>query len=311
MLTLLLVLPLVGCRQKPTYNQRHLKIGIIQYAEHPALDAAREGFVDALKKSGYEEGKNVTFIVKNAQGDQSNLQTMVEQLKGKTDLNFAIATPAAQSLLNTDPDTPSVFTAVTNPVSAGLVKSMEEPGGNMTGTIDANNVNAQMELLLKALPDTKTVGIFYNSSEVNSENQAKEARKALEANGIKVVEKTVTNSNDVQQVITSLAGQVDAIFLPTDNMVASTITTIGQALKEAKVPALGSDEALAEHLLLTSGIDYRAIGGKAGKQALKILKGQEPAKIAVEKPDQSKVKINEDMAKAIGISVEKLKGRIK
>lgn len=284
-----------------------VKVGIIQYAEHEALTSAKEGFLEALKEAGYTEGDNLTIDFQNAQGDQANLQTMVEQLAGKNDLNFAIATPAAQALLNADADTPSVFTAVTDPVEAGLVESLELPGGSMTGSIDATDVADQIELLMKVVPTAKTVGIFYNSSEVNSEVQAEQAKAALEKKGVTVVIKTVTSTNDVQQAMTSLAGQVDAIYLPTDNTVASTASTIGEILMEAKVPAMGSDAAVIDAGLFTYGVDYHAIGVQAGELAVKILKGEKPADLPVEKPQTAAIEVNEEMAKALGIDAETIK----
>ena len=286
-----------------------VSVGIIQYAEHDALSSSRKGFLEALKDAGYVEGENLTVDFQNAQGDQANLQTMVDQLAGQNDLNFAIATPAAQALLNVDSETPAVFTAVTDPVSAGLVDSLETPGGNMTGSIDATDVEGQVEMLLKVVPEAKTVGIFYNSSEVNSEVQAKHAKEALEAAGKTVVIKTVTSTNDVQQVMTSLAGQVDAIYLPTDNTVASTAATIGEILMDKKVPAIGSDEAYLEAVLFTYGVDYHAIGVQAGELAVEVLKGKDPADLAVKKPDTAAIAVNEEMAKALGIdsaSIEEL-----
>ncbi|HEM4872693.1 TPA: ABC transporter substrate-binding protein, partial [Streptococcus suis] len=195
----------------------------------------------------------------------------------------------------------SVFTAVTDPVEAGLVESLEKPGGTMTGSTDATDVEGQIEMLLKVVPTAKTVGIFYNSSEVNSEVQAEQAKKALEAKGVKVEVTTVTTTNDVQQAITSLAGKVDAIYLPTDNTVASTASTIGDILKEAKVPAMGSDAAVIDAALFTYGVDYHAIGVQAGELAVKILKGEKPADLAVEKPNTAAITVNEEMAKAVGI----------
>lgn len=305
-LILLALMLLTACRQVSDKSGQSVKVGIVQYAEHPALDAARQGFMQALADGGYKEGKNLKLTKKNAQGDQSNLQTMVEQLAGKNDLHFAIATPAAQALLNADPDTPTVFTAVTDPVSAKLVKSLAKPGGNITGTLDATDVKQQIDLLTKVVPQAKTIGIFYNSSEVNSQTQAKMAEKAIKKKGLKAVVKTVTSSNDVQQVMTSLAGQVDAIYLPTDNTVASTATTIGQIVKEVKVPTMGSDDAYLDSLLLTSGVNYKEIGKEAGKKALLILKGKKPSEIPVGKPRKPLVKINPDMAKALGLDVKTL-----
>ncbi len=281
-----------------------VRVGIIQYAEHEALTSAREGFIEALEDAGYKEGENLTIDLQNSQGDQANLQTMVGQLAGKNDLNFAIATPAAQALLNADGETPSVFTAVTDPVEAGLVESLDAPGGSMTGSTDATDVEGQIDMLLKVVPTAKTVGIFYNSSEVNSEVQADQAKQALEAKGVKVEVATVTSTNDVQQTMTSLAVKVDAIYLPTDNTVASTI---GEILQEAKVPAMGSDAAVIDATLFTYGVDYHAIGVQAGELAVKILKGDKPADLPVEKPNTAAVTVNEEMATALGFDAETIK----
>lgn len=298
-------LGLTACGQETKPDQ--VRLGIIQYAEHPALDAARDGFLEALADGGFVEGDNLTVTLENAQADQSNLQTMIEQLVGKTDLNLGIATPAAQALLNADDSTPALFTAVTDPLAAGLVDSLDKPGGNMTGSTDALDVAEQVSLLTKLLPDAKTVGIFYTSSEVNSESQAKIAKATLEAQGITVIEKTVTSSNDVQQAMTALAGQVDAVFLPTDNTVASTIATIGDVLKTAKIPALGSDEAVLEGVLFTSGVDFKAVGKQAGERAVQILQGKKAADLAVARPDSTSIAVNEDMAKLLGIDPETIK----
>ncbi|BCP63735.1 ABC transporter substrate-binding protein [Streptococcus parasuis] len=284
-----------------------VRVGIIQYAEHEALSSAREGFLEALEDAGYKEGENLTIDLQNSQGDQANLQTMVGQLAGKNDLNFAIATPAAQALLNADGETPSVFTAVTDPVEAGLVESLDAPGGSMTGSTDATDVEGQIDMLLKVVPSAKTVGIFYNSSEVNSEVQADQAKQALKAKGVKVEVATVTTTNDVQQAMTSLAAKVDAIYLPTDNTVASTASTIGEILQEAKVPAMGSDAAVIDATLFTYGVDYHAIGVQAGELAVKILKGDKPADLPVEKPNTAAVTVNEEMVSALGFDAETIK----
>lgn len=297
---LLAGLSLIACGKEDQVTDQ-VSIGIVQYAEHEALSAAKEGFLETLQAAGYKENDNLTIHFQNAQGDQTNLQTMAEQLAGKHDLHFAIATPAAQALLVADGETPSLFTAVTDPVAAELVDSLEKPGGNMTGSVDAVDVKGQIEIFLRVLPEAKTVGIFYNSSEVNSEIQAKQAEAALKKAGKTVVVKTVTSTNDVQQVMTSLASQVDALYLPTDNTVAATAATIGDILKEKKIPAMGSDEAYLDAVLFTSGVDYHAIGQEAGKLAVEILEGKNPAELSVALPKKASLAVNEDMAKALGI----------
>lgn len=294
-----------GCSAKSEVKTDNIKIGVLQYAEHNALTSAREGFEEELAKEGFTSDK-VTFNVQNAMGDQSNLQTIAEQLSRKNDLNFAIATPAAQAMINIDEKTPTVFTAVTDPKAASLLVNPEKPEGNITGTVDLTPVDKQIEKLLKIVPNAKKVGIFYNSSEVNSESQAKVAKEELEKKGVQVVEKTVTTTNDVQQVITSLANEVDAIYFPTDTTVASTTATIGEVLKEKKVPALGGDKAVLEAMLVTYGVDYKEIGRQAGRQAAEILKGKNISELPVEQPQKLAVDINENMAAALGLNKEEL-----
>jgi len=276
------LLVLGGCSNKGEVKTDNIKIGVLQYAEHNALTSAREGFVEALAEEGYTSDK-VTFNVQNAMGDQSNLQTIAEQLARKNDLNFVIATPAAQAMVNVDDRTPTI-----------------------SGTVDLTPVDKQIEKLLKIVPKAKKVGIFYNSSEVNSEAQAKIAKETLKKSGVEVVEKTVTTTNDVQQVITSLASEVDAIYFPTDTTVASTISTIGTVLKEKKVPALGGDKAVLEGMLVTYGVDYKEIGRQAGRQAAQILKGKKISELPVEQPKKLAVDINDDMVRALGLNKEEL-----
>ncbi|MGX7112293.1 ABC transporter substrate-binding protein [Gemella cuniculi] len=300
------LLVLSGCSAKSTQKEGEIKIGVLQYAEHAALASAHEGFIEALDEEGYSQDK-VTFDIQNAMGDQSNLQTIAEKLSNKNDLNFVVATPAAQAMINIDKKTPTIFTAVTDPVAASLLTNLEKPEGNITGTIDLTPVDKQIQKLLKIVPNGKKVGVFYNSSEVNSETQAKEAKIELEKVGITVVEKTVTSTNEVQQVITSLANEVDAIYFPTDTTVASTISTIGEVLENKKIPALGGDKAVLGGMLVTYGVDYKEIGRQAGKQAVQILKGKKVFEVPVEKPKKLAVDINEEMARELSLNVDDLK----
>lgn len=299
------LLLLGGCSSKGEVKTDNIKIGVLQYAEHNSLTSAREGFIEALEEEGYSSDK-VTFDIKNAMGDQSNLQTVAEQLAKKNDLNFVIATPAAQAMVNVDDKTPTIFTAVTDPVAASLLNNKEEPEKNVTGTIDLTPVDKQVEKLLKIVPKAKKIGIFYNSSEVNSEAQAKIAKETLKKSGVEVIEKTVTTTNDVQQTLTSLASDVEAIYFPTDTTVASTISTIGSILKEKKVPALGGDKALLEGMLVAYGVDYKEIGRQAGHQAAQILKGKKISTLPVEQPKKLLIDINDDMAGALGLNKEEL-----
>ncbi|MEG3805221.1 ABC transporter substrate-binding protein [Aerococcus mictus] len=309
----LLTCTLAACSNqgKESSNDK-VDVGIIQYMEHDSLQRAKDGFQDSLKEAGYEEGKNLAIEFHNSQGDQSNLQSITQQLKGKKDLVLSIATPAAQAMLNTDKETPQLFTAVTDPVGAKLVESMEKPGKNMTGTSDMAPVGDVVDLLLKADPSIKTIGILYNSSEVNSEVQYEQAKEYIESKGLKVESMTVTSTNEVQQATKILAEKVDGIYLPTDNTIANTIQTIGKVLMETKTPSVAAFDAAIEGSLCAYGVDYYKLGQQTGNMAVDILKGdKKPEETPVEMSKELVVKVNDEMAAALGMDSEELKARLK
>lgn len=284
-----------------------VKVGVLQYMEHESLTAAREGFVAELEANGYKEGEKLVLDYQNAQGDQANLQTISEQLIDGNDIVLAIATPSAQSLATVSNETPIVFTAVTDPLSAGLVESIEKPGGLLTGTSDQAPIDKQVELLGQAVPDAKTVGILYTTSERNSEVQVEQAKELLEKAGYKVVVKGITSSNEVQDATTSLMKDVDALFIPTDNTVASTMTMIGELSVEHKVPVIGgSTDMVDEGGLLTHGTNYEALGRQTAKMAIKIIEGANVSETAVEYPETVSLHVNEEMAQKLGIDTSKL-----
>ncbi|HEL2050135.1 TPA: ABC transporter substrate-binding protein [Streptococcus suis] len=284
-----------------------VKVGVLQYMEHESLTAAREGFVAELEANGYKEGEKVVLDYQNAQGDQANLQTISEQLIDGNDIVLAIATPSAQSLATVSTETPIVFTAVTDPLSADLVESIEKPGGLLTGTSDQAPIDKQVELLGQAVPDAKTVGILYTTSERNSEVQVEQAKELLEKAGYKVVVKGITSSNEVQDATTSLMKDVDALFIPTDNTVASTMTMIGELSVEHKVPVIGgSTDMVDEGGLLTYGTNYEALGRQTAKMAIKIIEGANVSETVVEYPETVSLHVNEEMAQKLGIDTSKL-----
>ncbi|UAM75229.1 ABC transporter substrate-binding protein [Streptococcus suis] len=284
-----------------------VKVGVLQYMEHESLTAAREGFVAELEANGYKEGEKLVLDYQNAQGDQANLQTISEQLIDGNDIVLAIATPSAQSLATVSTETPIVFTAVTDPLSADLVESIEKPGGLLTGTSDQAPIDKQVELLGQAVPDAKTVGILYTTSERNSEVQVEQAKELLEKAGYKVVVKGITSSNEVQDATTSLMKDVDALFIPTDNTVASTMTMIGELSVEHKVPVIGgSTDMVDEGGLLTYGTNYEALGRQTAKMAIKIIEGANVSETVVEYPETVSLHVNEEMAQKLGIDTSKL-----
>ncbi|HEM4680900.1 TPA: ABC transporter substrate-binding protein [Streptococcus suis] len=284
-----------------------VKVGVLQYMEHESLTAAREGFVAELEENGYKEGEKLVLDYQNAQGDQAILQTISEKLIDGNDIVLAIATPSAQSLATVSAETPIVFTAVTDPLSADLVESIEKPGGLLTGTSDQAPIDKQVELLGQAVPDAKTVGILYTTSERNSEVQVDQAKELLEKAGYKVVVKGITSSNEVQDATTSLMKDVDALFIPTDNTVASTMTMIGELSVEHKVPVIGgSTDMVDEGGLLTYGTNYVALGRQTAKMAIKIIEGANVSETAVEYPETVSLHVNEEMAQKLGIDTSKL-----
>ena len=288
------------------------RIGISQFITHQSLDATREGFVDELAKQGYVEGENIEIDFQNAQGEQRNLKTISQQLAESSDVVLAIATPSAQSLANTTQTTPVIFSAVTDPVSAKLVESREHPGGNVTGTSDQSSdaISTQINLIKKVLPKAKTIGILYTQSEPNSVVQKDEAKRLLEEKGFTVVEKTILDSNNVKAAAESLMTEVDMVFVPTDNIISSTMETVKQVSIKHKVPVFGgSTEMVALGGLYNYGTNYEELGRQTARMLVRILKGEKPENIAVELPEKLELHTNQEMAAALGIDISKLEGK--
>ena len=288
------------------------RIGISQFITHQSLDATREGFVDELAKQGYVEGKNIEIHLQNAQGEQRNLKTISQQLAESSDVVLAIATPSAQSLANTTQTTPVIFSAVTDPVSAKLVESREHPGGNVTGTSDQSSdaISTQINLIKKVLPKAKTIGILYTQSEPNSVVQKDEAKRLLEEKGFTVVEKTILDSNNVKAAAESLMTEVDMVFVPTDNIISSTMETVKQVSIKHKVPVFGgSTEMIALGGLYNYGTNYEELGRQTARMLVRVLRGEKPENIAVELPEKLELHTNQEMAAALGIDISKLEGK--
>ena len=288
------------------------RIGISQFITHQSLDATREGFVDELAKQGYIEGENIEIDLQNAQGEQRNLKTISQQLAESSDVVLAIATPSAQSLANTTQTTPVIFSAVTDPVSAKLVESREHPGGNVTGTSDQSSdaISTQINLIKKVLPKAKTIGILYTQSEPNSVVQKDEAKRLLKEKGFTIVEKTILDSNNVKAAAESLMAEVDMVFVPTDNIISSTMETVKQVSIKHKVPVFGgSTEMVAVGGLYNYGTNYEELGRQTARMLVRVLKGEKPENIAVELPEKLELHTNQEMADALGIDISKLEGK--
>lgn len=278
-------------------------IGIIQLVEHQALDAATEGFQDALKE---KLGDKVEFDVQNAQGEETNCATISTKfVNDGVDLIMANATQAVISSATATADIPIVGTSVTDFVTTGTVKDNNAPGGNVTGTSDLAPIDQQVELLQKLVPDAKNVGVLYCSSEANSVYQAEEAQKYLEKAGMKVKTYTVADSNDIQQVVTKAADESDAIYIPTDNTLASNMEIVKNVTVPAKVPVIAGEENMcAVGGLATLSISYYSLGYNAGLMAYDILEnGKNPAEMPIQYADEVTLKYNAEIASELGIDI--------
>ncbi len=282
-----------------------LKIGVVQIVQHGSLDEANRGFVDGLKKRGYDESK-VEFDQENAQGDQSNLKTIISRFKGeKMNLICAIATPAAQAAANEIRDVPIVGTAITDYVSAKLVQNNEKPGGNLTGVSDLAPMENQMEMGLALVPQAKTIGLIYCSSEVNSEIQANMMKDYCSKHSLAVEERTVNNVNDIQQVAESLVGKVDFIYVPTDNTLASSIPTLMKVTDANKIPVIvGADLMAKDGALAALSVDYYKLGLQTGELAADILDGKvKPESAPIQHQKEFTIVINKQDAEILGIKI--------
>ena len=283
------------------------KIGILQLTQHPALDKSNEGFIAALDDAGI----SYTVDQQNASGDQPTCQTIAEKLVNDgNDLIYAIATPAAQAVAGMTKDIPVVISAVTDPAESGLVADNAAPGGNVTGASDLTPVADQISLLKQLIPDAKTVGVLYCSAESNSAIQAQMAKEACEANGLEAVDFTVSSTNEIQTVVESMVGKVDAIYAPTDNTIANGMATVAMIANDNGLPVICGESGMVESGgLATYGIDYYQLGYMAGEMAVDILvNGTNPGDIPVGylSADKCEFAVNEETAAKLGIDVSSI-----
>ncbi|MEC5188870.1 putative ABC transport system substrate-binding protein [Geobacillus thermodenitrificans] len=284
-------------------KEKTYKIGVTQIVEHPSLDAAREGFEQALK----DKGLSVKYDVQIAQGDQSNNQTIATNFASDgVDLIFANSTPSAQAALNATKDIPIIFTSVTDPVGAQLVQSMEQPGGNVTGTTDTHPeaIPKTVEFITKYIKGNR-VGMVYNAGEQNSVAQVDQVKKAMEGTDLKIVSASVSTSAEVKQATESLVGKVDCLYIITDNTVVSALESVIQVANEHDIPLfVGELDSVKRGGFAAYGFDYYDIGYEAGEMAAQILQdGKKPADLPVQYPQKLKLVINKKAAQEMGIEL--------
>ncbi len=286
---------------------KEVTVGLIQLMEHPSLDEIRAAITARLEEKAAENGLSIKVNYQNGQGDTSTINTICQQfVAAKADVIVAIATPAAQGAATAAEGSgiPVVFSAVTDPVAAGLVDSIEAPGGTITGTSDAIPVEKIFALAQKLTPDVKSYGLIYNTSEDNSLSVIAQVKGYLDGQKIPYVEGAVTTSADVQTSARNLLGQCDAVFAPIDNTVASAMGVLADEAIQVKKPVyVAADSMVADGGLATVGVNYTNLGSQTADMVLKVLTGTPAGEIPVEVLRDNAVVINAETAAAIGVEI--------
>ncbi len=304
--------PAASVASGPAAGQEELKevnIGLIQLMEHPSLDEIRTAIEARLQEKAAENGLSVHIHYQNGQGDASTINTICQQFVGdRVDAIVAIATPAAQGAATAadGTDIPIIFSAVTDPVAAGLVENLDAPEGNITGTSDAISVDKIFALAEELTPDVQSVGLLYNPGEDNSVSVIAEAKAYLDGKDIPYTEAGVSGTGDVQAAAQSLLSQCDAVFSPIDNTVASAMSVLADEAIKAKKPVyVAADSMVHDGGLATVGVNYTNLGTQTADMLLRVLTGTPVSEVPVEVLRDNAVVVNPETADAIGVDVSK------
>ncbi|CUW43438.1 ABC transporter substrate-binding protein [Brucella vulpis] len=286
-----------------TAQAKDVTVAVTAIVEHPALDAARDGVKDALAEAGYKEGENLKFIYQSAQGNPATAAQIARQFVGEgPDVIVPISTPSAQAVVSATRDIPVVFTAVSDPVGAQLVKDLKNPGGNVTGLSDMSPVVEHIKLIKEVMPNIKKLGYLYNSGETNSVSLLAALKQAAAAEGIEIVESAATKSAEVQGAARALVGRADAMYVPTDNTIVSALESAVGVAEESKLPLFTADtDSVKRGALAALGFNYYDVGKQTGAVVVKILKGEKPGDIAVDIAKGTDLVINLGAAKKMGV----------
>ena len=280
-------------------------VAVTALVDHPALDAVRKGVEDELKAQGWIAGKNLKYQYQSAQGNAATAGQIVRKFIGdKADAIVAIATPSAQAAAAATSSVPIVFSAVTDPVAAKLVKDLKAPGGNVTGVSDRLPLAPQVDLMLKVVPTAKRVGIVYSPGEINSTILIKELKAVLAQRGMTLVSAAAPRTVDVQAATKSLVGKVDLIYSSTDNNVVSAYETMVRVATDAKLPMIAADtSSIKRGAVAALGMNYYDMGRQTGKMVVRILKGEKPGSIAVEEGRTTMLELNAKAAREQGATL--------
>lgn len=286
-------------------SEETVQIGILQFADIPALDSAREGIMEALAYEGFIEGENLTVLYQNANGDFEECIAISEFfVEAGVDIIIATATPAVQAAAKVAKETPVVFAAVTDPQRAGVVESWERPGANVTGVSDLNPVGALLEMVLAIVPTAKKFGVIYNANEVNSVVQVEISRRIAEEIGIEIIEAPVEHAGEVRRAAAGLASKADIIWVPSDNTIMSTFDTVVEEIAAKDKMAFGANIEFAEMgAVCAIGFDYFELGLQAGVMVARVIRDADPAEMPVQVPTEIHIAINLAMAEKIGYKI--------
>lgn len=289
-------------KQQNTVKNDQVKVGVLQFVTHPALDEIYAGIKEGLADEGYAKAK-INFY--NAQADQSKVTTMSSQLVDqKNNVLIGIATPSAQGLVNATSDIPVIMGAVSDPVGAKLIKNVKKPEGNITGVSDKFPVDKEIELIKSLTPNVKKIGVLYSSSEDNSKSQVAEFKKEAAEKGLEVSEYAVSSTNDVTTIVNVALSKEDAIYVPVDNTIASAFSTVIALSNAAKKPVFPSvDTMVAQGGLAAVTINQHDLGVATGKMAAQVLKGKKVSELPVEFYNKTTPVANKDTAKLLGITI--------
>ncbi|PID44852.1 MAG: ABC transporter permease [Proteobacteria bacterium] len=282
-------------------------VAVTQIVEHPALDSVREGVKDALKEQGFEQGKNLRWMYESAQGNPTIAAQIAKKLAGaEPDVIVAIATPSAQTVAATAKHTPIVFSAVTDPVGAKLVKQLKQPGKNITGVTDSSPIDKHVDLMLDIVPDTKTIGTIYNPGEANSVTLVKMLEASSGKKSIKLKKAAATKTADVLAAARSLAGKVDVIYLPTDNTVISALEAVVKVCRQNKIPLVAGDtDSVSRGAVAALSFNYYDIGKQTGRVVAQILNGTAPGSIDVRGIENLDLHLNLKSARQMGVTLSR------
>ncbi|MBP1858542.1 ABC transporter substrate-binding protein [Rhizobium herbae] len=279
-------------------------VAVTAIVEHPALDAVRDGVKEALAAAGYKEGENLTFLYESAQGNPATAGQIARQFAGEApNVIVPISTPSAQAVVSSTRDIPVVFTAVSDPLGAQLIKDMDKPGGNVTGLSDLSPVAEHVALIKEILPNVKSVGYLYNSGEANSVSLLAVLKTEAEKAGLTVVESAATKSAEVQGAARALVGRADVIYIPTDNTIISALEGAVAVAEEAKLPLFTADtDSVSRGAVAALGFNYHDVGKQTGDIVVRVLKGENPGDIAVKIAAGTDLVINKSAATKMGVT---------